>query len=484
MKNTKKILRKYLEEMAMDFDSEDRPNEDIINKLQSNRTSLSKIPFPKTGNPNQNFQELLASNRYKTLLNKFREITGDMSTFRGAAAVPTLSQHLMSAVQSINRIEANKKRELTQLAVNTALQMFGLEDSNIRIKASITGMEGMSDITLATNRGNPNDAPPEVNLPTPNAETDDETDDESEFQMPNNIDVSSEMRIQNDVEKFNLERAKRRLVNALIQGAGNINQYSSEWLRNRLDQKLYEITGNRFIFNTYLIMMSSNDLAYWHMGDYTVLGHAQSPAGSEQVSKIPPSQQPEEPEASETPQWQIEAKGINFIVLLHELIKGLMEYMSVYEADESFNEVAQEEDTLANETWDLRLGPEIYDRFRKAFTDIIFEYDDVSIEKLQSYFWRNICELPAKEYLVFSREILGNTAQGKEMLKYFFAGLYGHMIDDEDMYNDNLENFDAILSSLTGSSSEDELEDTLNDLFGDIPGIRLLSDYEDSDNDN
>lgn len=439
MKNTKKILRKYLEEMAMDFDTEDRPSQDVINKLQQDKTTLSKIPFPKTDNPNQNFQEKMASSRYRTILNKFREITGNMSTMRGDQSAMTLAPILMSAVGNIENIEQTKKRELTQLAVNTALEMFGLQDSGIKIKATITGMSGQGAITKAPIKGNPNDTPNEVEL-------------------------------EKEIEEFDLERAKRRLVNALIQGAGNISQYSSQWLRNRLENKLTEITGNRFVLNTYLVMMSTNDLVYWQMGDNQVLGFADSPAGSEEIEKD-----------EDTGEYQIVAKGINFIVLLHELIKGLMEYVSLYERDESYSEVTDVEDTLANETWDLRLGPEIYDMYRKTFTDIIYQYEDANIELLQTYFWRNICELPARKYLVFSREILGGTAKGREMLEYFFDGLYGNLQDDDDRYQENLTKFHEILDELTDTVSDEELEQSLNDLFGDIPGIRLLSDYEKDD---
>jgi len=52
--------------MAMDFDTPDRPYQGLQDKLSQGDTPLKKIPLPSTGEePNKNFQELLASDRYR-----------------------------------------------------------------------------------------------------------------------------------------------------------------------------------------------------------------------------------------------------------------------------------------------------------------------------------------------------------------------------------------------------------------------------------
>ena len=61
-KNLLYLIQENLNEMPMDFDTQDRPHQDIQNKLASGDTPIKKVPLPKTGNePNSNFQELLAS---------------------------------------------------------------------------------------------------------------------------------------------------------------------------------------------------------------------------------------------------------------------------------------------------------------------------------------------------------------------------------------------------------------------------------------
>ena len=53
------LIKENINEMAMDFDTQDRPNSDLQNKLQQGDTPLTKVPLPKTGEePNKNFQEL------------------------------------------------------------------------------------------------------------------------------------------------------------------------------------------------------------------------------------------------------------------------------------------------------------------------------------------------------------------------------------------------------------------------------------------
>ena len=80
MKFKKKDLISLLEdinEMPMDFDSEDRPNIDIQRALSTGDTPLKKVPLPQSGQePNKNFQELLASERYRQVVARLRELTG------------------------------------------------------------------------------------------------------------------------------------------------------------------------------------------------------------------------------------------------------------------------------------------------------------------------------------------------------------------------------------------------------------------------
>jgi len=65
-KNLLSLIENNIKEMAMDFDTPDRPDQGVQDKLSQGDTPMKKVPLPTTGEePNKNFQEVLASERYK-----------------------------------------------------------------------------------------------------------------------------------------------------------------------------------------------------------------------------------------------------------------------------------------------------------------------------------------------------------------------------------------------------------------------------------
>jgi len=116
------LIQENLNEMPMDFDSQDRPDQGVQDKLAAGETPLKKIPFPETGEePNKNFQELLASERYKQVVDKMRQYTGTNVTVSGMQGMTPLMQQMMSAHNQILQFEQNHRRELEQLAVELVM---------------------------------------------------------------------------------------------------------------------------------------------------------------------------------------------------------------------------------------------------------------------------------------------------------------------------------------------------------------------------
>ena len=70
------LIKENITEMAMDFDPNmpERPHTDVQQKLATGDTPIKKVPLPKTGReqgePAHNYQELLASQRYKQVIQK------------------------------------------------------------------------------------------------------------------------------------------------------------------------------------------------------------------------------------------------------------------------------------------------------------------------------------------------------------------------------------------------------------------------------
>jgi hypothetical protein len=436
------LIKENLEEMAMDFDSEDRPDSGVEDKLKQGETPFKKVPLPKTGDePNKNFQEVLGSERYRQLLATLRRYVPNAPTLRGMEGVMSLQHLLMNAHNTIVQAELNHREELERLAVDLVMKEMGIPEGSIEFDAKIIGM-GEVD-TDDFNRDDNNEENPE------------------EVDIDDDIDLGVELNLFNELQGLDVEKAKRRLINSVIQGASNKGHY----MYHLAPEKIGEITGNPNLINMYGIMMSINDLSYWQLSDETIKQMGNSGAGKEQVER------PEDEDGVA----KVVARGINFPVLVHELIKGVLELFAIQgrpEDEETYDEVESSEDTLEKEMWDLRLGPAIWDRLRNQFPEDILI--DENKRELQNYLLVEIFKLPAKKFLVFMREVLQGTEKGKRLMNELMEGI-NRMFNDQ-AYEDAVSVFRDDLDDVTDESEPDDINSFLNSL-----GIKGNIDYDDDD---
>jgi len=432
-KDLLRILGENLHEMPMDFDTPDRPHSDVTRPLSTGDTPLKKIPLPKTGDePNKNFQELLASERYRQVVAKVREYTGIETPMQGDSNVTPLIQMMMSAHNQIVQTESRYKTQLEELAVELVIKEMGIPEGAIQFDAKIVGMGEI-----------------------------DTQDFNREMQQQPNIDpVDIEQDLMSDLESMTMEKAKRRLINNMLQGASKKGHYMYHYVAD----KIREITGSDRIVGQYGILMSINDTLYWQLSDETMKMMMDGSIGGKEKVRVntnPPT---------------IVARGVNFPILVHELIKGVMELFAVQgrPTDEegnvdldSWSEISSSEDTLEKEIWDLRLGPAIWDRIRSQYPESILT-DENKIE-LQNYLLVEIFKLPAKQFLVLMREVISGSENGKRLMNELVDGI-DKLFKDQD-YQDAIEAFNENLNDITDDTDDDDLFDFLNDL-----GIKLPDD--------
>ncbi len=438
-KNFLSLIENNIKEMAMDFDTQDRPDQGLQDKLSQGDTPLKKVPLPSTGQePNKNFQEVLASERYRQVVTNLRRYLGDNAPVqRGMEGVMQLQQTLMNAHNTIVQIESNHKEELEQLAIELVMKEMGIPEGAIEFDAKIVGMG-------------------EIDM-------DDFGHDEENQENPEQVNIENEIEIFNELQNLDLEKAKRRMINAIIQGASKKGHYMFHLVPERLEQ----ITGNANILNLYGTLMSINDLTYWQISDDLIKNLGGSAAGKESVER------PEDEEGTA----KVVARGINFPVLVHELIKGTLELFAIQgrpEGDEGFEDVEQSEDTLEKEMWDLRLGPAIWDRIRNQFPEDILT-DENKVE-LQNYLLTEIFKLPAKKFLVFIKEVLSGSDRGKRMMNELMDGI-NKMFNDQD-YEESVSMFRDDLDDATEETESDDIDDFLRSL-----GIEGRVGYDDEDED-
>jgi len=91
-----------------------------------------------------------------------------------------------------------------------------------------------------------------------------------------------------------------------------------------------------------------------------------------------------------------------------------MEFFALKPNDDGYQEQIKSEDTVTKEDWDLRLGPAIWKRLRSSIPPDLFM--DEKLE-LQNYILNHIFNLPAREYLILMKNVMGGTQQGKQMIE-------------------------------------------------------------------
>lgn len=438
MKLTKKKFLSIINEMAMDYETGDRPHSDIERKLSTGDTPLKKIPLPKTGEePNKNFQEILASTRYKEVVNKVRQYTrlGNQSTVQGS--MNPLTMMMMDSHNRIVNIESRYREQLQDLAIELVKKEMGLNDDDFIFDAKIVGMGEISTDDFNREMG------------------DDQNIDEVEIEKD----------LFDDLETLDLEKAKRRLINSMIQGASKKGHY----MYHMVSEKIREITGTEDLVNLYGILMSVNDTLYWQLSDEQMKmmmgggGGAASVGGKESIDRNtePPT---------------IIARAVNFPILVHELIKGIMEVISIKgrpqdeEGNEmDFSDVEQSEDTLEKEMWDLRLGPAIWEKVRNRFPEEILVDEDKY--RMQLILFSHIIQKPAKEFLVFMKEVLSGSERGGQLMNLLYRAIEQE-INDYD-YSETMDQFDQTLNDISDDTEDDDLDDFLGSL-----GIRRPDDEE------
>lgn len=386
-KSISRSIKKNLREMAMDLPPGSHPDPGVQDKLARGDTSFDKVEFPDTTEeqPENNFQELLASERYRDVIAKVAEYTGQEVSLQGQDGLLPLMRMTMQSLQSITQTEAAHREELEELAVELVMKEMAIPEGSFQFDAKIVGigemdMEGM-------NR---------------DGDQEQEQGEEGDEQA-----VEDEVEIAAELEHLDAEKAKRRLINSMIQGSAMKGYYMYHYVADRLQ----EITGSETLIRNYGVMMSVNDSLYWQFPDQAI-GAAmggESMAGKEEVDRNtePPT---------------IMARGINFPVLVHELIKGVMEVFAIQgEPETGSEEVSRSEDTLEKEVWDIRLGPSIWKRIRDAFPEEILL--DENQKELQNFLLVAIFKLEARNFLVFMKEVLEGTERGQQMMGQLMDGV-------------------------------------------------------------
>lgn len=321
----------------------------ILASIKGYKTSLGNHPaFPP--DDESKFEEKILKKRYYELLSNVKKVDGT----KGDITKKNLIEILKNLTIKCKQIESPIKDKLEKICFDFVIETFQIDPTQLNIECAIT-----------------DNIEPKAPL-TPKKMTD-------EFE-----DIKH-------VETLNDEIIKRRLINALIQGASvRISNDVYESALNKiysLDHRLPELYHDILCINEFLSFIkeqkpSNENLA----GEATVNISSESPS--------------------------IKSEGIIFPILIFETIKGVMELLSSHGLPEIKTDaeyVIAKADFRLAENWDKRLGVGLWDILMNTIG-----YDNYSTIP---YVFVELISLPLPDFQQSMREIFGLTKKGRKLIK-------------------------------------------------------------------
>lgn len=398
-------------------------------------------PYKKYG-ISQELVDLLASEGFKKSIEKVKRALGDKAAAVEGNPQQVFMQLMMLAMrdlQSIMALQGRRKEEIEELAENLVTSHFNLDKSpwNKRVRLEATLISGPMGAAEGMRTSSEQFSEEEVIEAFKNAEKHKEEIADfareveelgGEFDSEQAEKVFGKKMEADALQSFEGERGKRRMVNTMIQGAafsmGHLYKTLTDEI-NAIDPRLMEL---------YNISQSIMEHLYWLYPDMEQM--AGSGGGQLGQSSF------EEPEDEGGP-FVIKAKAPTLPLLVHELVKGLFDFMawdSLPENEKQAQMVLGAEDTLPGEIWDSLLGPVLWTKFQSIIPSNIFEDDK---RHIQLYLFNRFSRLSADDMKKLTDSILRGDSYSQEMIKRMINEIEEYLRnqpeeEDEDQWDDDM----------------------------------------------
>ena len=406
----------------------ERMDPNLERKLASPENLYAQNPAMRKGT--EDVQRLI-SNRFQKVAEKLSEVTG-IENLSSQQTQGMVYQEMMRKLPSIMRIESQHREELEQLAIQASLEETEVPADWFEIESLLNRQP----------------------INTDNFRMEPEKDEEEEDESPEipSFDVED----LTDEELLELEKHKRNIINAIVQGAAKKGHYLFQ--KPDIKARLDEI--NPSLYRDYLGIMAINDFLYFTMEQMIEM---MSQTGQGVAGKVELKNKDEDEEEGgedeDKPDTKIVAEGMIFPILCHEIIKGIEEGKGRYGLPKDMElrkKVQGQVDILSNEPMQLRIGPEIVEKIRYALPD---EMVDGSNQGLIPWFHILLYQIPAEEFLKIigyaisedESKIKMATSKFKEIMKEAKK-----MKSDFDNFREDGESDDSNLYPSSGFSSYDD----------------------------
>lgn len=378
----------------------ERMHPQLEKELAERKHSLGTHPILPEGDENH-FEQRIMGKRFSEVVNRYKRAF-DCDTVDQTK----LMMEMMPLLQETMMMESKHTKELEKLAEQMIRDEYDMPDDIVEIRATLT-----PKINMEGTKKNP----------TPKAT-------ENTFKNHDAIVSANE------------EVYKRRFLNAMIQGAAK----KCSHMFHSVDEELTNMEPT--LVNRYTKLMAAADYMYY------VIPNMENGVNGGVVKVTFPTK--------DNPKAIIEAEAMVFPVLIHELVKGVMELLSAHglpKEKEIGDYVISKADFLAAEPWDMRIGPALWEQF----TDAI-DGDDFSNKH---HIYTELVSLPVREFNIKMREIMAGTEEGKKIVKEIADSVKSELKEDEftDAMNE-INSFDEEEKSFFNIN--DLLDEDEDDVFG------------------
>ncbi len=341
-------MNKAINEFA--FETGDKPDfvhPEKRNWLESGDDELNQI-LPDLSDEEQSYLEQITSDNYQDLIDRIEHYTGieaDNLSF------PSMYSLVLQALQETQRIESEHKDFLENLAVESILGFPEFE----MVKDAVEKGDITIDAKLAKAELHPQDD---------EESKDDNSSPSSSGGLSQVEDLNAEYA--DAFMDIDEQRLRRRLANMLIQGQAVLKFYLFNLVKEDLDKI------NDKLINYYGILSTVAQIGYWAL-----------PKGFEEVAQDNEGAQMGSSQVKpDGESYVIKVRALTFPYLIHELVKGIYEWVSL----DPNVEGAREEDSITKETEDLIVGPELVKR--------ILNQIDIDKQELIPLVQKQILQMP------------------------------------------------------------------------------------------
>lgn len=297
-------------------------NQDILNRVANRNHTMANMPYyPKTNEPTKLYEEDLLENRFKELSDSYSNtFNEDKSKIHPMSVMMNAGGNGMR----IMNMEKPNRTALCRLVEKIAREEYNLDIDEVLFDLEIVDVGGCS--------------------------------------LPEEMDI--EQKVVEDFEQTDdLDVLKKRTINALSQGAALRSHYIFHLYREEFESICPGITE---IYQKALI---ANDLIYFMLSDDDLNSQLSSGDDSANAGYCKLNFDGDIP--------VIEAKAISAPILIHEVSKAIITFLSIPGIQNMDQDTIDETDFVMAELWDIRFGPTIWTDFHSCI-----DFNDYDIKKL------------------------------------------------------------------------------------------------------